>query len=251
MTVVMKLDTHLPSGTAPKKKRKKAALHLFSSVWLLVVYTLWYASSAVFCSSRLMRRFPSGPASSAAGCGYGRKTWSPSSLAGCSPAEGRVRGSARSLPWRGLVAPWGFSLGESPLLHARPPTRGASAHRASLRDCKEEVWQSVKKMGENNQIYRVMSEAWLPDLGGMHLLLWTLAIVGVTGGGMGALFFRGGRPGPFFFTITSAFSLTSSFSSSASESEKESAELPDITVGQRWNGGLLTKNVSYLLCFTS
>jgi len=53
---------------------------------------------------------------------------------------------------------------------------------------------------------------------------------------MGALFFRGGRPGPFFFTITSVFSLTSSlaFSSSASESsEKESAELPDITVGQR------------------
>lgn len=83
------------------------------------------------------------------------------------------------------------------------------------------------------------TDAWqarlllLPDLGGIHLLLWTLAGGGLTGEETDALFFRGGRPGPFFFTTTSGFSLDSSFSSSASEfSEKESAELPDITVGQ-------------------
>lgn len=71
-------------------------------------------------------------------------------------------------------------------------------------------------------------------MGGIHLLLWALATDGLTGEGMGGLFFRGGRPGPFFFTVTSDFSFTSSFSSSASESsEKESAEFPDITAGQR------------------
>lgn len=65
----------------------------------------------------------------------------------------------------------------------------------------------------------------------MFLLLWALANDGLTtGDGTGAFFFRGGRPGPFFFTVTSVFSLISSFTSSASESsEKESAELPDMT----------------------
>lgn len=80
-------------------------------------------------------------------------------------------------------------------------------------------------------------EGWLlPDFGGTHLLLCVLDAGGLTGRGVGAggLFFRGGRPGPFFFfTTTSVFSFTSSFSSSASESsEKESAELPDMTAGK-------------------
>lgn len=57
------------------------------------------------CPSRPRQHFPSSPASSAAGYGCGRKTLWPSSLAGCSPAEGRVRGSARSQPLQGLAAP--------------------------------------------------------------------------------------------------------------------------------------------------
>lgn len=80
-------------------------------------------------------------------------------------------------------------------------------------------------------------EGWLlPDFGGTHLLLCALDAGGLTGRGVaaGGLFFRGGRPGPFFFfTTSSVFSFTSSFSSSASESsEKESAELPDMTAGK-------------------
>lgn len=80
----------------------------------------------------------------------------------------------------------------------------------------------------------------LPDLGGVLLLLLALATGGVAaGGGLGGFFLRGGRPGPFFFSRTSVFTLTSSLSSSPSESsEKESAELPDMTVEsiQRFRG---------------
>lgn len=105
-----------------------------SRLWLLVVYTFWYVSDAtsMLCSSRLRQRFPSSPASSGAGCDCERKTWLPASLAGCSLAGGRVRGSARSPPSLGHAAPWGFSSDESPLLHAPPQTRDASTHHASL-----------------------------------------------------------------------------------------------------------------------
>lgn len=209
---------------------------VFSWLRLLVVYTFWYVSGAtsVLCSSRRQRRFPSSPASSGAGCDYGHRTWLPSSLSGCSLAEGRVRGSARSPPLRGHAAPWGFSSDESPLLRAPPLTRDASTHHASL-------WHrggcvtKCKHIGSHHIIYiglKLVTDK-TPDLGGIHLLLWALATDGLTGEGMGGLFFRGGRPGPFFFTVTSDFSFTSSFSSSASESsEKESAEFPDITAGQ-------------------
>ena len=137
--------------TEKEKLHTTMAQYFFPSLWLLVVYTLWYVSSATsvffnffffkffLCPSRLRQHFPSSPAFSAAGYGCGHKTWWPSSLAGCSPAEGRVRGSARSQPSQGLAAPWGFSLGESPLLHAPPPTRDASALRASLWGREESV----------------------------------------------------------------------------------------------------------------
>lgn len=103
-------------------------------------YDCWWSIHYGMCpvlrlflrSSSSRQRFPSALASSAAGYGCGRKTWSPSSLAGCLPAWGRVRGSARSLPSQGPAAPWGFSWGESPLLRARPLTRDASARRAFL-----------------------------------------------------------------------------------------------------------------------
>lgn len=141
MTRVMRQGMHLTSGTAPRNgKRKRSCtppwprVLFLSWLWLLVVYTFWYVFNAtsVLCSSRPRRRFPSSLASSAVGCDCGRKTWLPSSLAGCSLAEGRARGSARSPPSQGRAAPWGFSSGESQLLHALPPTRDALTHRASL-----------------------------------------------------------------------------------------------------------------------
>lgn len=88
---------------------------------------------SVFHPSRWQRRRSlSSPASSGAGCDCGRKTWWPSSLSGCSPAGGRAQGSAHSLPSQALAVPWGSSSGESPLLHALPLTRDASARHASL-----------------------------------------------------------------------------------------------------------------------
>lgn len=139
-------------------RRREAAHHhgprLFPFIMIagglyIMVRVLCHVSGFFYlfflCPSRPRQHFPSSPASSAAGYGCGRKTLWPSSLAGCSPAEGRVRGSARSQPLQGLAAPWGFSLGESPLLHALPPTRDASARRASLWGADESVnkWKCV------------------------------------------------------------------------------------------------------------
>lgn len=121
---------------------------------------------------------------------------------------------------------------------------------ATLPCGREEKAQDQIYRGRGRRFGRSSAESgrWSPDLGGMHRLLWTLAIDGQTEEGTVALFFRGGRPGPFFFTVTSAFSLTSSFSSSASDSsEKDSAELPDITVGRQWNGGVVNSTFLYLL----
>lgn len=151
------------------KEREKERLYstmtqdVFSSLWLLVVYTLWYESSAtsVFCPSRPRQRFPSYPASSGAGCGCGRKTWWPSSLSGCSPAGGKVGDSAHSPPSQALAVPWGFSLGESPLRHALPLTRDASAHHASLwdggRGCK---WMEIESIGLNLYTYIRQMLTW-------------------------------------------------------------------------------------------
>lgn len=115
---------HLNSGTAPKKRSCARLAH--HDCWWSFFFFLQHGTCPVPPPpSTRPRRFPASPASSAAGCGCERKTWSPSSPAGCSPAGGRVRGSARSRPSPALAAPWGSSSGWSPRLRARPLTRGA------------------------------------------------------------------------------------------------------------------------------
>lgn len=206
-----------------------AATHFSYSFQLQTdYYTVVTTSTLSLCPSRRRLHSPSCPASSAAGCDCGRKTWWLSSLCDCSPAEGRVLDSARSRLWRALATPPGSSSGASPQQFAQPRTKAASAHHACLQDA--EGGAVTDHLASGSGFWRILN---VPDFGGTHLLLCVLDAGGLTGRGVvaGGLFFRGGRPGPFFFfTTTSVFSFTSSFSSSASESsEKESAELPDMT----------------------
>lgn len=120
---------------------------------------------------RLRRRFPACPASSGAGCGCGRKTWLPSSLAGCSPAEGRVPDNVHSPPSQALAAPKGFYSDESPRRRAPPRTRDASARHAYLQESGGR-WVHVERRGldllQQSSGYPIWpdcissSEYWLP-----------------------------------------------------------------------------------------
>lgn len=114
-------------------------------------------------------------------------------------------------------------------LHRNPLRLGPGTLQHAALPCE----RSRGQFEENPPVCQDTEAGFLPDLGGVHLLL---AAGGLAGEETGGLFFRGGRPGPFFFTITSAFSFTSSFSSSASESSvTESAEFPDMTARQGTN----------------
>lgn len=122
------LPWHLQNNLNPNIKGFRFIL------WMLVVCTFNSTQFLWLCPklTRLQLHSVSSPASLAAGYGCERKTWWPSSPAGCSPASGRVRGNARSLLLQGPVAQGGSSLDESLLLHAPLLTTGASIHHASL-----------------------------------------------------------------------------------------------------------------------